>query len=72
MCATRAADHLYKIREDGKKLNEELVETFHHTTYQLLFAANKARHDIQTAVLFLTRQVQEPDEDNWAKLVRVL
>ena len=42
MCATPAADHLYKIQKNGKKLNEELAEAFHHTTYQLLFAANRA------------------------------
>jgi hypothetical protein len=42
MCTTPAADHLYKIQENGKKLNEELTEAFHHTTYQLLFAANRA------------------------------
>jgi hypothetical protein len=54
MCATPAADHLYKNQENGKKLNEELAEAFHHTTYQLLFAANRARRDIKTAVSFLT------------------
>ncbi len=54
LCATLAADHLYKIQENGKKLNEELVEAFHHTTYQLLFAVNRERCDIQTAVSFLT------------------
>ncbi len=62
MCTTPAADHLYKIQENGKKLIEEMVEAFHHTTYQLLFAANRARRDIQTAVLFLTTQVQEPND----------
>jgi hypothetical protein len=54
MCATPAADHLYKIQENGKKPNEELVEAFHHTTYQLLFVANRAQRDIQMAVSFLT------------------
>jgi hypothetical protein len=54
MCATLAADHLYKTQENGKKLNEELTEAFHHTTYQLLFAANRAPCDIQMAVSFLT------------------
>jgi hypothetical protein len=54
------------------ELNEELAEAFHHTTYKLLFAANRAGHDIQTAVSFLTTRVQKPDEDNWAKLVQVL
>jgi len=71
MC-TPASDHLFKVREDGRKLNEELADAFHHTVYQLLFAANRARHDIQTAVSFLTTRVKAPDEDDWGKLVRVL
>ncbi len=41
-------------------------------TYQLLFAADRAQCDIQTAVSFLTTRVQKPNEDDWAKLVRVL
>ncbi len=45
---------------------------FHHMTYQLLFSATRAQCDIQTAVLFLTTQVQEPDDDDWVKLVQVL
>ncbi len=64
--ATPAADHLFKVREDGKKVSEEKVDAFHHTVYQLLFAA------IQTAVSFLTTRVQAPDEDDWGKLKRVL
>jgi hypothetical protein len=70
--ATPAADYLFTVREDGRKLNEEQATTFHHTVYQLLFAANRARRDIQTAVSFLTTRVQEPDEDDWGKLKRVL
>ena len=48
--ATPAVDHLFKVREDGKKLSEEEVDAFHHTVYQLMFAANRAHRDIQTAV----------------------
>ncbi len=48
------------------------MDAFHHTVYQLLFAENRARRDIQTAVLFLTIRVKAPDEDDWGKLVRVL
>ena len=72
VCATLAGDYLFKVRDDGKKLNEEQAEAFHHTVYQLLFAANRARRDIQTAVSFLTTCVRDPDEDDWKKLVRVL
>jgi len=71
-CATPACDHLFKVREDRRKLDEELADVFHHTVYQLLFAANRVRRDIQTAVSFLTTQVKAPDEDDWGKLVRVL
>ena len=70
--ATLAADYLFKVREDERKLNKEQADMFHHTLYQLLFAANMARRDIQTVVLFLTARVQAPDEDDWGKLKRVL
>jgi hypothetical protein len=72
VCATAASDHLFKVQEDGRKLSEELADAFHHTVYQLLFAANRARCDIQTAVSFLTTRVKTPDKDDWGKLVRLL
>ncbi len=62
--ATPAGDHLFKIREDGQKFDDEMADAFHHTVYQLLFAANRAHRDIQTAVSFLTTRVQAPDEDD--------
>jgi hypothetical protein len=65
-----AANHLFKVIEGGRKLNDD--DAFHHMVYQLLFAANRDRQDIQTAVLFLTMQVQAPNEDDWGKLKRVL
>jgi hypothetical protein len=71
--ATPAADHLFKVREDGKKLSKEQTDAFHHTVHQLLIAVNQACRDIQTAVSFLTTRVQAPDEDDdWGKLKRVL
>jgi hypothetical protein len=72
VCAAPASDHLFKVREDGRKLSEELAEVSHRTVYQLLFAANRARCDIQMAVSFLTTRVKAPDQDDWGELVRVL
>jgi hypothetical protein len=54
VCATPASDYLFKVCKDGMKLNKELTDSFHHTVYQLLFAANRSRYNFQTAVLFLT------------------
>ncbi len=69
---TPAGNYLFKVHDDGKKLNEEQAEAFHHMVYQLLFTANRARQDIQTSVSFLTTRVKDPDEDNWKKLVCML
>ena len=66
--ASPAGDHLFKVREDGKKIPEELARQFHRTTAQLLFLCKRARPDIETLVSFLTTRVKEPDEDDWAKL----
>jgi hypothetical protein len=49
-----------------------MADAFHHTVYQLLFTANHAHQDIQTAVSFLTTRVQSPDKDDWGKLKRIL
>jgi hypothetical protein len=35
--ATPEGDHLFKVKEDGHKLDEEQANAFHHTVYQLLF-----------------------------------
>ena len=70
--ATPAGDHLFIVRDEGRKHNEEQADAFHRMVYQLLFVANRARCDIQTAVSFLTTRVQAPDADDWGKLKRVL
>ena len=72
--STPAADHLFKVRPENEAtyLPEEMAQVFHRTTAQLLFVAQRARRDIQTAVSFLTTRVKRPDEDDWGKLRRVL
>jgi hypothetical protein len=70
--ATPAGDHLFKIREDGQKLDDEMADAFHHIVYQLLFAENRACRDIQTPVSLLITRVQASDEDDWGKLKRIL
>ena len=69
---TPAADHLFNTNADAKKLPIKQAEVFHSYVAKLLFAAKRARPDIQTAVAFLCTRVQMPDEDDWKKLKRVL
>jgi hypothetical protein len=65
---------LFKVHEeeDTKLLPEESAICFHRSTIQLLFLATRAQKDIKTTVSFLTTWVKQPDEDNWAKLKRVM
>ena len=53
-----AADHLFKVREEGARLlPEEQAQAFHHAVAQLLFLCMRARPDIQTPIAFLTKRV---------------
>jgi hypothetical protein len=65
---TPAADHLFKVRENAPKLNEERAEFFHRVVAQLLFVAQRGRPDLRTVVSFLTKRVQAPDEVDYKKL----
>ena len=70
--ATPAKNYLFEVREQSKKISEEKADNFHSVVATLLFVSRRCRLDIQTAVGFLCTRVAEPDEDDWAKLKRVL
>ena len=64
---TPAANHLFEIRDNVKKLSEYDTILFHHVVAQLLFLCKRERPDLQTAVAFLTTRVTAPDEDDIKK-----
>jgi hypothetical protein len=69
---TPAADHLFKINNNCKKLNKTMAEDFHTFVAKGLFVCKQAHPDIQTAIVFLTTRVTDPDEDDWKKLIRLM
>ena len=69
---TPTANHLFKVRDDQKKLPESLAEVFHTFTARSLFTTKWSRPDIHTTVAFLTTRLLCPDDDNWTKLVRLI
>ena len=69
---TPAANHLFKVRYDQKKLPETLAQVFHTFTARALFATKRARSSIHTSFTFLTTRVLCPDDDDWTKLVRLI
>jgi hypothetical protein len=70
--ATPAKSYLFEVREGAKALDEERADNFHSVVAALLFVSRRCRLDIQVAVVFLCTWVGCPDEDDWAKLRRVL
>ena len=70
---TPAGEHLWKVNQkDPKLLSEEKKQSFHTFTAKGLFVCKRARPDIQTAIAFLSTRVQQPDQDDWKKLQRMM
>jgi hypothetical protein len=53
-------------------LNEKESDFFHRTTARLLFAAKRARPDLQVAVAYLCTRVKCPSQSDYRKLARVI
>jgi hypothetical protein len=70
--ATPAANHLFEISPNAKKLDSNDSELFHHITAQLLYLCKRSRPDIQTSIAFLCSRVAQPDIDDWKKLSRCI
>ena len=69
---TPAPNHLFDIRDDCEKLNEEEKRLFHFIVAKSLFLCKRGRPDIQTAISFLCTRVKNPDFDDWKKLGRLI
>jgi hypothetical protein len=69
---TPASDNLFDVDEDSIALNEKESDFFHRTTARLLFAAKRARPDLQVAVAYLCTRVKAPTQSDYRKLTRVI
>ena len=69
---TPATKHLFRVRSDSPPLSEERRERFHSVMAKILYLSKRTRPDLLVAVAFLVRRVQNPDEDDWSKMVRLI
>ena len=67
-----ARSKLFTVLDNSPLLGIAQAEFFHSMTARLLFAAKRARPDIQVAVAYLCTRVREPTEDDYLKLARVI
>ena len=68
---TPATDKLFHVN-DSPALDKERAEQFHTFVAKALFVAKRSRPDIQPTVAFLCTRVQEPTEEDWYKLCRMM
>ena len=55
-----------------KKLQNDKTAAFHTTVAQGLFLTKRGRTDIHTGIAFQCSQVQDPNEEDWEKLIRLM
>jgi hypothetical protein len=70
--ATPAADHLFHVRDDPVLLEKDKADSFHKIVMQLQYLSQRARPDLRTAVSFLCKRVNKPDQDDYKKLTRAM
>ena len=70
--ATPALDHLFDVRDNAVKLSPADRKVFHSRVMKLMYLAKRVRPDIITTVVFLSTRVLYADQDDAAKLDRVL
>ena len=67
-----AANHLFNLNDDGRKLMWERAWLLHHIVAKLPYLCRRVRQDIQSAVVLLFTRVKSTDEDEYKKLTRAI
>jgi hypothetical protein len=67
-----ATKKLFEITAATPALNTVWADVFHSVVAKLLWVMKRSRPDIETAISFLCTRVSKSDEDDWAKLKRLL
>ncbi len=69
--ATPANENLFNV-DDSKLLDSKRKEIFHTFVAKALFLSKRGRPDIQPTVAALCTRVQNPNETDWNKLVKLM
>ena len=61
-----------KSESESPPLQQDKAEVFHTTVAQGLFLTRRGMPDIHTGIAFLCTRVQQPNEEDWEKLMRLM
>jgi hypothetical protein len=64
--------NLFKVDNTAKKLGEQCTKHFHTFVMKGLFLCKCGCQDIQTAVACMATRVNNPNEGDWKKLVKMM
>ena len=67
-----AAQYLFNITLTSPLLLPAQQAEFHSTVAKILFISHRTRHDVLTAISFLTKRVLTPSTEDWHKLRRLI
>ena len=65
-------DKLFIVNLQSKKLSNEKTKIFHTFVMKGMFLCKRGRQDIQPGIAFLATRTTEPNEGDWAKLVKIM
>lgn len=63
---------LFTVDTTSKKLDVERARIFHTFVMKGMFLCKRARQDIQPGIAFLATRTSEPNEGDWAKLIKIM
>jgi hypothetical protein len=63
---------LFTVDTKSKRLDDERASVFHTFVMKGMFLSKRARQDIQPGIAFLATRTSEPNEGDWAKLIKIL
>lgn len=69
---TTVRSNVFEVDTESPLLSQKRADFFHRISARLLFAAKRARPEIQVAVAFLCTRMKAPNESEYLKLVRVI
>ena len=65
-------DKLFTVDTKSKKLEHEKAKIFHTFVMKGMILCKRGRQDIQPGIAFLATRTTEPNEGDWAKLVKIM
>ena len=66
------SENLFQVDENSNKLPEDKKKIFHTFVMKGMFLCKRARQDVLPGIVYLATRINEPNENDWKKLMRMM